>query len=71
MNTIDTRGQGTCSPLVPAVVALCQAKPGEKLEIVMDDEQAFGDLKECLAELGIGFREVYDGERLSVEFTKA
>ena len=70
MKTIDTRGLKLYSPLIPAIMAFCQGKEGERLEIVMDNLQAFNDLKEFLAEQGIGFREIYDGEELSVEFTK-
>lgn len=70
MKTIDTREEKHYSPLIPAIVALCEASQGEQLKIVMDNEPAFTDLKEYLAEQGIGFREVYDGEEMSVEFTK-
>ena len=62
MRTIDTRGQNLYSPLIPAI--------GEKLEIIMDDATAFNDLKEYLAEQGIGFREIYDGEEMLVQFCK-
>ncbi|MBO4984978.1 MAG: sulfurtransferase TusA family protein [Bacteroides sp.] len=70
MKTIDTRGTLHYSPLIPAIVALCEAQKGEQLEIIMDNETAFNDLKEYLAEQEIGFREIYDGEELSVEFVK-
>lgn len=70
MKTIDTCGQKHYSPLIPAVKAMCEARQGEMLEIVMDDSAAFNDLKEYLAEHHIGFREIYDGERMAVQFTK-
>ena len=70
MKTIDTRGQKLYSPLIPAVKAMCEAGKGEKLEIVMDDATAFNDLKEYLAEQQIGFREIYDGEEMLVQFCK-
>ena len=70
MKTIDTCGQKRYSPLIPAVKALCETAQGEKLEIVMDSPEAFNDLKEYLAEQQIGFREIYDGQRMSVQFTK-
>lgn len=70
MRTIDTREEKRYSPLIPAMVALCEARTGEQLEIIMSDEHAFNDFKEYLAEQQIGFREIYDGEELSVEFTK-
>ena len=70
MKTIDTRGQKLYSPLIPAVKAMCEAGKGEKLEIIMDDAAAFNDLKEYLAEQQIGFREIYDGEEMLVQFCK-
>ena len=70
MKTIDTRGQKLYSPLIPAVTAMCEAGKGEKLEIIMDDATAFNDLKEYLAEQQIGFREIYDGEEMLVQFCK-
>ena len=70
MRPIDTRGQNLYSPLIPAIKAMCEAGKGEKLEIIMDDATAFNDLKEYLAEQGIGFREIYDGEEMLVQFCK-
>ena len=70
MKTINTRGQKLYSPLIPAVKAMCEAGKGEKLEIIMDDATAFNDLKEYLAEQQIGFREIYDGEEMLVQFCK-
>ena len=70
MKTIDTRGQKLYSPLIPAVKAMCEAGKGEKLEIIMDDATAFNDLNEYLAEQQIGFREIYDGEEMLVQFCK-
>ncbi|WP_274950119.1 sulfurtransferase TusA family protein [Bacteroides cutis] len=69
MRTINTCGQKHYSPLIPAVKAICQAGKGEKLEIIMDNATAFNDLKEYLAEQHIGFREIYDGEQMTVQFT--
>lgn len=68
MKTIDTCGQKHYSPLIPAIKAICEAEKGEKLEIVMDDAAAFNDLKEYLAEQKVGFREIYDGEQMRVQF---
>ena len=70
MRTIDTRGQNLYSPLIPSIKAMCEAGKGEKLEIIMDDATAFNDLKEYLAEQQIGFREIYDGEEMLVQFCK-
>ena len=46
----------------------CEAGKGEKLEIIMDDAAAFNDMKEYLSEQQIGFREIYDGERMTLQF---
>ena len=70
MKTIDTRGQKLYSPLIPAVKAMCEAVIGEKLDIIMDDATAFNVLKEYLAEQQFGFREIYDGEEMLVQFCK-
>lgn len=70
MRTINTCGQKHYSPLIPAIKAMCETAKGEKLEIIMDDATAFSDLKEYLAEQQIGFREIYDGEQMRVQFTK-
>ena len=70
MKTIDTCGQKLYSPLIPAGKAMSEATLGEKLEIIMNDTAAFNDLKEYLAEQQIGFREIYDGEQMTVQFTK-
>jgi hypothetical protein len=42
-------------------------KIGTQLENIMIDE--FQDLKEYLSEQGIGFREIYDGEQMTLQFT--
>lgn len=70
MKTIDTRGQKLYNPLIPAIKAICEAKEGEMLEIIMDDATAFSDLKEYLSEQQTGFREVYDGEEMRIQFRK-
>ena len=56
------------SPLIPAVKAMCETAPGERLEIIMNNAEAFQDLKEYLAEQSIGFREIYDGEQMILQF---
>lgn len=70
MKTVDTRGPLPYSPLVPAVEAICQARPGEEIEILLGDLAAFNDLKEYLVERGIGFREVYDEDVMALEFVR-
>ena len=68
MKTIDTCGQKLYSPLIPAVKAMCETAPDERLEIIMNNAEAFQDLKEYLAEQSIGFREIYDGEQMILQF---
>ena len=70
MKTINTCGHRHYSPLIPAIIALCEAQKGDSLKIIMDDAAAFNDLKEYLAEQQIGFREIYDGEQMTEQFTK-
>lgn len=69
MKTINTCGPKHYNPLIPAIKAICEAGKGEKLEIIMDDASAFSDLKEYLSEQQIGFREIYDGEQMRLQFT--
>ncbi|WP_455590627.1 sulfurtransferase TusA family protein [Bacteroides sp.] len=71
MITINTCGMTAYSPLIPAVKAICTACPGDKMEIIMDNQAAFQDLKEYLSEQNIGFREIYDGEQMTLQFTIA
>ena len=70
MITIDTCGTSAYSPLIPAIKAMCETSPGETLEIIMNNAEAFGDLKEYLSEQSIGFREIYDGEQMTLQFNK-
>ena len=53
----------------PAIKAICEAPFGETLEIIMNHADAFQDLKEYLSEQSIGFREIYDGEQMTLQFT--
>lgn len=69
MRIVDTRKVEKYSPLIPAIKAMCESPKGESLRIIMNNEQAFDDIREYLSEQHIGFREVYDGNELSVEFT--
>ena len=69
MTRIDTCGTTAYSPLIPAIKAICNAVPGETIEIVMNHAGAFQDLKEYLSEQNIGFREIYEGERMTLQFT--
>ena len=70
MKVLDLRNEHRYNALIPAVAAICQAKQGETLELVTDNTSIFNDLKEFLAEQHIGFREIYDGDKLTLQFTK-
>lgn len=70
MKSINTCHLERYSPLIPAMKVFCEAEKGERIEISMDNAQAFSDLKEFLSEEGIGFREIYNGEQMTLEFTK-
>lgn len=69
MKTIDTREVNNYSPLIPAICAIYKARSGEKVEIIMDHEEAFKDMKEYLSEQNIGFREIYDEDTMRLQFT--
>ena len=69
MIAVDTRGTTAYSPLIPAIKAMCSAESGDTVEIIMDNANAFQDLKEYLSEQGIGFREIYYGEQMTLQFT--
>lgn len=68
MITVNTCGMTIYSPLIPAIKAMCHAHPGDEMEIIMDNQAAFQDLKEYLSEQAIGFREIYDGEQMTLQF---
>jgi TusA-related sulfurtransferase len=68
MITIDTRGQKRYNPLIPAIEAICRTKPGQQMQIVMDNKEAFKDLKEYLSEHHMGFREIYDQDCMTLQF---
>ena len=55
MITVDTCGITAYSPLIPAIKAMCTASPGETIEIIMNHADAF--------------REIYDGEQMTLQFT--
>ena len=69
MITIDTRGLSEYSPLIPAIKAIYCTPKGEVLEIIMDNKLAFHDLKSYLSEQKIGFREIYQGEHMTIQFS--
>lgn len=69
MRTIDLCHINQYSPLITAVDAICHAKKNESITVVTDDTSIFKDLKTYLSECHIGFREIYEEERMSLQFT--
>lgn len=69
MITVDTRGQKKYNPLIPAIEAICRAQSGRQMQIIMDNKEAFADLKEYLSENNVGFREIYDQGFMTLQFT--
>jgi TusA-related sulfurtransferase len=69
MTTIDTRLNPQYSPLISAMHVLAAARPGDELEVIMTDDAAFSDFKTYLAERHIGFREIYHGDAMTLQFT--
>ena len=70
MITIDTTSAILeYSPLRPALTAFYTSPKRSALEIVMDNVAAFHDLKTYLSQQKIGFREIYEGERMTIQFT--
>lgn len=69
MIIVDTRGQKKYNPLIPAMEAICRSESGRQMQIIMDNKEAFDDLKEYLSERNIGFREIYDQEYMTLQFT--
>lgn len=69
MITVDTRGVDKYTPLIPAITAICLAEPGSEMQIIMENQEAFDDLKTFLSEHDIGFREIYDQEYMTIQFT--
>ncbi len=68
MITINTCNNTEYSPLIPAIKAIYTSPKGEMLEIIMDNATAFHDLKTYLSEQKIGFREIYQGEQMTIQF---
>jgi len=69
MITVDTCGKDSPAPLIMIKRAIKRASAGEHIEVITDDLTAFKDLKDYLSELSIGFREIYDVEKQSLQFT--
>ena len=68
MKTIDAEAPFPYNPLVAVLKAFYTSPAGEPLEVHTFDAALFADLKAFLAEEGVGFREIYDGPRLTLQF---
>ncbi|NDV81386.1 sulfurtransferase TusA family protein [Bacteroides sp. 51] len=69
MITVDTRGEKKYHPLIPAMEAICLSAAGRQMQIIMDNKEAFDNLKEYLSEHNVGFREIYDQDYMTLQFT--
>lgn len=69
MKTIDTCGKTSPTPLIMIQKAIKSASAGDKIEVIADSLETFGELKDYLSDNGVGFREIYNGEKLRLQFT--
>ena len=67
MKTIDTCGTTALQPFNPCHQACARPEKARSWNH-QDDAAAFNDMKEYLSEQQIGFREIYDGERMTLQF---
>lgn len=68
MEIVDTCGQLCPVPLIMTKKAIQESIPGSVLKVITDNETAFRNLKNYLKELKIGFKEIYSGPHLLLEF---
>lgn len=68
MRQIDTRKTILYNQLIPVIEAICSADQEEQFEVIMDDPNAFSDLKAYLSARAIGFREIYEENALMLQF---
>ena len=68
MKTIDTRNETKYSPLIVAVEAILQSDKGTNLELIMDKGEALKETKAYLIAKDIGFREIYDENKITLQF---
>lgn len=69
MKTIDTCGKTSPTPLIMIQKAIKSAFAGDKIEVIADSLETFGELKDYLSDNGFGFREIYNGEKLRLQFS--
>ena len=68
MKTIDTRNETKYSPLITALEAILLSDRGTELELIMDKGDAFKNTKAYLIDKEIGFREIYDEDKITLQF---
>lgn len=69
MQTVNLCREFPYSALIPALKAIFTTRHGEKIELILMDRIVFGDLKTYLSEENIGFREIYEEDKLILQFT--
>ena len=65
MKTINTCEEVRYNPLGSGCCCHSNSQTWRKHQIIMNDSSAFSDIKAYLSEQKIGFREIYDGEKMS------
>lgn len=68
MKTVNTCGKTSPTPLIMIQKAIKSASAGDKIEVIADSLETFGELKDYLSDNGVGFREIYNGEKLRLQF---
>lgn len=69
MKTVNTCGITSPAPLIMIQKAIKNASAGEQIEVTADSLETFGELKDFLSDNGFGFREIYNGDKLRLQFT--
>lgn len=70
MRTINTCREEIYHPLILAMEALYESPQGEEVKIIMDKMEDFSQFRKYLSDKNIGFREIYDGKVMTIEFRK-
>ena len=69
MRSVNLCKEFPYSTLIPALKVIFTAPHGEKIELILIDQPVFGDLKTYLSEQNIRFREIYEEDKLILQFT--
>ena len=68
MKTIDTRIKGKYNPLIIIMEAILLSAKGTSLEIITDSKDIFKETKAYLIDKEIGVREIYDEDKITLQF---